>query len=597
MKTLRLAVCSAAFASGLLARSAGAASYYAAPTGNDSNPGTLSAPWRTPHRALDTLRAGDKVYFRQGTYPITRFIYISSTRSSGTATAPILWASYPGETATIAFAGTSDPGEQVSFIFFVGRAYHHFERLRLTQTPESRTALSAIPRSLDAISAWAPGVQIRDCEIFDLTGQAVFGAAGARDMVIERNHLHGIQPASLTLAAPHGIYVNGQNQIIRDNKIHDLFYFCIKLAGDVTGQVYRNFCYNAGEGISCQNGPGTNMSVDIFNNIITHIQFHHPSAPGSGIDIYNGGRARVYNNVVAFSNYGAFVKNTPNMPVFRNNIFYQNNTQVITWRDQIDMDYNLYEPAAGNKFNSQIKGYLGDLAGWKSLYGEAHSISGDPKLAGNGLLEGDYKLLSGSAARDRATADGAPNQDYFGVTRPQGAAYDIGAHELVSGTVPSFDFSLSNGGNRSVTRGQSVTNAITASMVSGAAQPVGFSVSGLPSGVTASFSPASCTPNCSSTLTLSASTSAAAGIASVTVTASGGGASRTTAFTMTVNSPLPPSGLVTDLNGDGMTNVSDVQIAINQASGAAACSSGDVNKDGACNVSDIQLVVNKALGL
>ena len=53
----------------------------------------------------------------------------------------------------------------------------------------------------------------------------------------------------------------------------------------------------------------------------------------------------------------------------------------------------------------------------------------------------------------------------------------------------------------------------------------------------------------------------------------------------------------TDLNNDGATNVTDVQLAVNQAQGLTACSSGDINKDGACNVMDVQLVVNKALGL
>ena len=56
----------------------------------------------------------------------------------------------------------------------------------------------------------------------------------------------------------------------------------------------------------------------------------------------------------------------------------------------------------------------------------------------------------------------------------------------------------------------------------------------------------------------------------------------------------PPA---TDLNGDGITNVADVQLAVNQASGVSACSTGDINKDGACNVADVQLVINKALGL
>jgi hypothetical protein len=58
-----------------------------------------------------------------------------------------------------------------------------------------------------------------------------------------------------------------------------------------------------------------------------------------------------------------------------------------------------------------------------------------------------------------------------------------------------------------------------------------------------------------------------------------------------------PSGSVTDLTGDGITNVTDIQIAVNQAAGGAACGSGDVNRDGVCNVADVQLVVNRSLGL
>lgn len=52
----------------------------------------------------------------------------------------------------------------------------------------------------------------------------------------------------------------------------------------------------------------------------------------------------------------------------------------------------------------------------------------------------------------------------------------------------------------------------------------------------------------------------------------------------------------TDVNGDGATNVTDVQIAVNQALGAASCGAGDVNGDGACNVTDVQKVINAALG-
>jgi hypothetical protein len=51
-----------------------------------------------------------------------------------------------------------------------------------------------------------------------------------------------------------------------------------------------------------------------------------------------------------------------------------------------------------------------------------------------------------------------------------------------------------------------------------------------------------------------------------------------------------------DLNQDSSTNVSDVQLCVNQAIGTTACASGDINKDSACNVVDVQRTVNAALG-
>jgi hypothetical protein len=51
----------------------------------------------------------------------------------------------------------------------------------------------------------------------------------------------------------------------------------------------------------------------------------------------------------------------------------------------------------------------------------------------------------------------------------------------------------------------------------------------------------------------------------------------------------------TDLNGDGVTNVTDVQLGIKQARGLSACTTGDVNKDGVCGVADVQLILGRAL--
>src|SRR3989442_145940 len=118
-------------------------------------------------------------------------------------------------------------------------------------------------------------------------------------------------------------------------------------------------------------------------------------------------------------------------------------------------------------------------------------------------------------------------QDHFTIKK------DLGAPS-------AFDFSLSNGGSKTVTQGASVSNTISAALVSGTAQSVSFSASGLPSGVTAAFSPTACSPTCSTALTLTAGASATTGTSTVTVTGTGGGVTKTTSFSLTVN-PAPTS--------------------------------------------------------
>jgi hypothetical protein len=51
-----------------------------------------------------------------------------------------------------------------------------------------------------------------------------------------------------------------------------------------------------------------------------------------------------------------------------------------------------------------------------------------------------------------------------------------------------------------------------------------------------------------------------------------------------------------DLNGDGVVNVVDVQIAILQALGITPCGNADLQGNGVCNVVDVQRVISAALG-
>jgi parallel beta-helix repeat protein len=81
--------------------------FYVSPSGSDSNPGTLAAPWRTIGKAAATLSAGQTVYLRAGTYAegmgtsCTTSYNTVSFSNSGTSGAPITVAGYPGEESSV----------------------------------------------------------------------------------------------------------------------------------------------------------------------------------------------------------------------------------------------------------------------------------------------------------------------------------------------------------------------------------------------------------------------------------------------------------------------------------------------------------------
>jgi len=132
----------------------------------------------------------------------------------------------------------------------------------------------------------------------------------------------------------------------------------------------------------------------------------------------------------------------------------------------------------------------------------------------------------------------------------------------------SFNFTLSNSGDKSVNAGSSVTNSIAATLGSGSAQSVSFSASGLPSGATASFSSASCSPTCSTVLSVSTTGATTTGNFPVTVTAVGGGVTRTTAFNLSVTgASTVATPTITPSGGSFTTSVSvTIQTATSGAS-------------------------------
>ncbi|MFE7041469.1 M28 family peptidase [Streptomyces atratus] len=110
------------------------------------------------------------------------------------------------------------------------------------------------------------------------------------------------------------------------------------------------------------------------------------------------------------------------------------------------------------------------------------------------------------------------------------------------------DFTMSlDPASGSVKPGNSVTATVRTSVSSGSAQTVNLTASGLPSGVTASFSPSSVQSGASSTMTVSASSNAAPGAYTFTVKGDGT-LSHTAQYTLTVDNDGSPGGSAPDIS-------------------------------------------------
>jgi uncharacterized membrane protein len=146
------------------------------------------------------------------------------------------------------------------------------------------------------------------------------------------------------------------------------------------------------------------------------------------------------------------------------------------------------------------------------------------------------------------------------------------------------DFSIAaSPGTLSVARGSSGTASIGITRTGGFTGAVALTASGLPSGVTASFNPASATGT-SSTLTLTASSTAAAGAATVTITGTSGTTTRTTTVALTITTP----------GGNGTVTVTP---AVTSSSGHFVEEQLQIANTGTLTALSVTVVVQRTTGI
>ena len=216
-----------AFVSGAIGQTN--SSFYVATTGNDSNLGTQSAPWRTIQHAADTARAGSTVYVRGGIYEELVSINVSGNASDGYIT----FRSYPGETA-ILDAGHLTPSGRIGILTIQNKSYVRIQgfEIRNFRTAEHRLA----PLGINVIGAGSH-IELLKNNVHHIEnnfegrdgpgrggnafGIAVYGTdtkTPITDLIIDGNEVHHLKTGS-----SESLVVNGNvtNFRITHNIVHD----------------------------------------------------------------------------------------------------------------------------------------------------------------------------------------------------------------------------------------------------------------------------------------------------------------------------------------------------------------------------------------
>jgi len=205
------------------------ATFYVSTTGNDSNPGTQAAPWRTIQHAADTVRAGSTVNVRGGVYE-----ELVSIKTSGNATdGYITFRSYPGETAVLDAQHLTPSGRQ-AVLTIHNQSYVRVEGFEIRNFHTSEHRLT--PLGIDVMGAGSH-IELLKNNVHHIEqtfpgrdhpgsggngfGIAVYGTDAKTpisELVIDGNEVHHLQTGS-----SESLVVNGNvtNFRITHNVVHD----------------------------------------------------------------------------------------------------------------------------------------------------------------------------------------------------------------------------------------------------------------------------------------------------------------------------------------------------------------------------------------
>lgn len=392
-----------------------AATYEVSTAGSDANAGTAAAPWKTLQKAANVVNPGDIVLVNNGTYAGFRL------RRSGTSAARITIKSKTKWGTKITSTGPSgDPDN----IVLLSASYVTIDGFEVSTAPRAGICVRSMG---DDTGADTTDDIVQNCYSHD-NGLPSGGAHDGIFTGFARNFT--AQYNVVANNGEHGIYVSNSadNPIVRGNTSYGNRNCGIQLNADqYTGDgaqdglisnwlVENNVIYNNGTG----GGAGINLDGDI-NGIARNNLIYNNLATGIALYGIDGAQASNHNLIVNNTIYNpnstraaVLIADGANSNIVFNNILYSKYGIEIDAATGTQHDYNLVKNIDGGSLS-------------------AHESSPAPSTLFINLAGNDYHLAAASPALNKGVSTfggkNAPAVDIEGITRPQGATFDIGCYE------------------------------------------------------------------------------------------------------------------------------------------------------------------------
>jgi hypothetical protein len=307
------------------------ATYYVSPTGNDSNPGTQSQPWKTIQKCLDQAQPGYTCEIFGGTYNEALIL-----KTSGTEQSRITIKNHNNQTVTV------NSGSSKTIVTGGRIDYYTIDGLRLIAsfTPADFSDVSVelganVPFSSTSKTVGNHGFVFKNCYI-----EGAIHFYGHNNLM-ENCELNGKNIYQIALLDN---YATSFDNIYRNNVIYDYLNRAIySMTGTDNILVEGNTIHNTNYGINCD-GAGTAVTrCKVINNLIYNVGV---GGWGSGVFLEDCFDCLVQGNTIhdILGGPGIFVENygngsSENWHTF-NNIEYRNqntNTSII---DNVIYNYN-----------------------------------------------------------------------------------------------------------------------------------------------------------------------------------------------------------------------------------------------------------------